>query len=285
MRRSAVLVLGLAAVLGGCGREPYSQSSPDAVIATAKAMVANGDAEQLYKLIHADNPEMREVLRRIGGVLGNLQDLSVEVHRAFPEEIEALRKQAAEAAARGETTSLLSRMTGMGRGPGGRRARPSQQEQEQFFDRLSKEIFADPYGFLAENESRLTAVYMTDDIAALQWDNKPLFGLTMKEEQGRWSIVLPTNLPGVSEVMPRNREEYSIWGSLVKALDNTITDVRTDVTSGKAQSLEELGRLTGEKVVVPAGLCMLAYAKAVEERRKEKEAKTPDAKDPAPSGG
>lgn len=273
-RKLVMVVAAMALGLTACRREKYSQESPDAVLKTARLMIENGDAEELHRLIWAETPEMRTVYKKLGTVLGSLQDLSVDVARVYPEDVEKLRKQAEEAAARGETSALLQRLapSPMAGRSQARRPRPSQREQEEMFSRLSKQVFADPYGFIMRNEARLTTVYMTDDVAAIQFDGKPLLGLTMTEQKGRWYIVLPTNLPVIADVMPRNRNEYSIWASLLTAIDNTIIDVRADVNSGKAQSLDELGRLTGEKIVVPAGLCMLAYAKAVEERRKEREA-------------
>jgi len=90
-------------------------------------------------------------------------------------------------------------------------------------------LFADPYGWLDRNASRLTTVKLADDIAAVMVDNQPVMpplGLTMRlEKDGKWYIVLPTNLPVVSNFMPRTREEWSIIASVIKVVENVTVEL------------------------------------------------------------
>lgn len=262
----------LVALAPACTR--YDQSTPEAVIVAAKEMVKDGHAERLPDLVYAESKDMRDLLSRLGGVLGTLQDLARDVQVAFPEEIEAYKRQAEEAAKRGEATSFLQRVTGQALGAGGRRQRRfdgSPEEAEKMragFDTLMKDIFADPYGWLQQSEGRLTVSRegCPDDTAKLLWDGKPLLGIgiQLKNEGGRWSIVLPIP-PGV---MPRSADSWEILGSGLEVVDKMLADLRQDVRSGQVRRLEDLAHNAGEKAFLPAVLIALSYGKLKDAERK-----------------
>ncbi len=273
-------MVGVTLVVGGC-RRGYDQSTPQAVLQTAKQMVQKGDASRLPELIYADNPKMRQFLEEIGVVMGSLQDLGKAVQKAYPEEIAKLKAEAEESAKKGEASSFISRMAGqatqqMGVGGLGKRApkgtTPADPDaMRKTFDNAMKEVFADPYGWIASNETRLTAQTVADDQAVILWDGKPALGigLTMKKsDDDRWYIVLPTNAPGVAQIMPKTDESWEIMGSLMDVFDNMLHDLTKDVESGKARKLDNLATMAGEKAFVPAVMVFFAYSQAIQADKK-----------------
>lgn len=264
----AFLAASLGASLSGCDN-PYSQKTPDDVITTARLMVERGDADRLTDLLYAENKQMRALLEQLGTVFGHMQTLAEAVAKKYPEEVAKLKQEAEEAAARGEASSLLARLAGAG----GRRARGQAGEQaQQQFNQLVKALFADPYAFLRDNSGKLSTSAIDDDRAAVLWDGKPVFpplGLLLQRQNGKWYAVLPTNLPGVSGVMPRNDEEYEIFGAIIESIDNMLIDLTEDVRAGKARDLEEVSRKAGEKAFIPVALAAFAYSQAVEARKKQ----------------
>lgn len=272
-------------MLGGCSR--YPQDTPSATLASARKMVQEGHAEKLQQLLYAENPQFRRVLKRLGVLLGHVQDLGRTINEKFPAEVAELRKQAEEAAKSGEASSLIGRAMMGELGGGRRRGGPSvdPDQTRASIDRFFKELFADPYGWLERSENRLSTVTIADDSAAVLWDEKPIFppiGLSMREEGGEWYFVLPTNLPGVSNVMPKNDTEYDIWIKLVTVIDKVVIDLEKDVKSGKVKDLRALSEAAGEKAFIPVAIGVVAYGKAVEAR--EKEAKAAANSTPAPAG-
>jgi hypothetical protein len=147
-----------------------------------------------------------------------------------------------------------------------------------------KEVFADPYGWLERSEGKLTVTRdgQPDDMAALLWDGKPVFGvgLSLKQEDGVWYIALPTNIPGLGRIAPKSADSWEIMGEIMEIFDNTLKDLRDDVHKGRITRLEDLAAKAGEKAFVPAALGLLAYEKVKEAERKEAKA----AAAPAPSG-
>ncbi len=94
---------------------------------TAKKMVEKGDADRLPDLIYADSKHMRELLDQLGIVMGSLQDLGRAVQRAYPDEIEKLKREAEESAKKGDASGFIARLAGqagqqMAAGGGGRGA-------------------------------------------------------------------------------------------------------------------------------------------------------------------
>jgi hypothetical protein len=300
-RLALVVMLALPLLVGaggtwGCGRE-YSQATPDDVLQSARAMVENGDVHRLPDLLYAETPELRKLMTQFGKVLASMQSLALELHKAYPDEIAEIKKQAEEAAARGEATGFVGRMMSQAaptrRPPAGRRtgrnqaqaAAPANPESmQQSFNQMAKELFADPYGWLERSEGRVSTQKVADDLAAIMWDAKPAFGvgLLMKEEGGKWYITLPTSMPGISQMLPSSEETWQIAGSLALALDNAIKDTQREVKAGKHPTMEDLARSVGEKAAIPAIAIMYAYQRATrverqEQRQRDREAAAPPA--------
>jgi len=256
------------------------RDTPEATIASLKKTIEDGRADRLGDFIYdGGDPEMRKLLRRVGVMTGNLQKLGTAVQTKFPEQVAKLRADVEAAAAEGRATSLLSQIapqTGgiqIGRG---RRKPPSAKEQEQrqeAFNNAIKSIFADPYGWAEDAEKRLTTTFLTDDSVALLWDGKPIMpplGMTMKQgEDDRWYFVLPFNAPGLGSFMPKNATEYKVFGSVIRTMDNVVIDVTKDVTEGRVDSIDALGRTAGEKAFIPMVMVFAAYGNLVEDRRRE----------------
>lgn len=280
MSRPATFVLVIAAALviatmPGCKRR-YQQDSAQAVVESARQMVADHKAERLTDLIYADGPEMRRLLNQVGGLLGSLQDLALAVQEAYPDEVAEIRREALEAAERGEADDILSRVfTGSRGGPN------RGQDPGDIINTIVLTFMIDPYAFLDEQEDRLTSVPIADDMAALQWDGKPIFGpmigLSLRETDGKWQVVLPTHLPPVAEVLD-DPDMRQLLGDLMATLENAVDDVRKDVESGEARTLEQAASHAGEHAALPAMMVFFAmgkYQEAVEdEKRAAREAES-----------
>jgi hypothetical protein len=124
------IALAAAALLGGCSKE-YSQDTPDAVVATAKKMIENGDAKRLTELVYADSKDMRRLLNQMGRTMGSLQDLASAVQKAYPKEIEKLKADAEEGREKGRGIELHSEDGRPGHGPGRRRPPPRRPARRQ----------------------------------------------------------------------------------------------------------------------------------------------------------
>jgi hypothetical protein len=286
-----VLGLGFLSVAGTrfLLHQDYPQGTPEEVLASARKMIENGDAHRLPDLVYADTPQMRGLLNELGQVLGSLQDLATQVAAAYPDEIAALTAQAEAAAKSGQATSFIQRLAGEASANMGRRGRDRRNADpaamRKLFDNAAKEVFADPYGWLARSEGRITVQTLTSDTAAILWDKKPVFGvgLMMRESEGSWYISLPTNMPVVSRAMPKSEESWMIMGNLMDVFDNTIKDLTKDVRSGKIAKLDDLARKAGEKAFIPAAITVFAFSKAMEAERKEQKARQ-QAATPKPAG-
>jgi hypothetical protein len=288
---ATVLMVPVMMTLASCG-DSFDRSTPEGTIAAAKQVVADGRADRLGRFIYAENEDMRRLMNRLGVFLGNVQKLGATVQEKFPEEIEAMRRAAEEAAARGETTNFFSQLAGqMNRGSqnaarGGRGNRrggpPGGQDSARMrnaFDALMKQVLADPYAWAREVEGaadRFSTVTITDTTVALQFDGEPVLapiGMTMRQaEDGKWYFVLPTNLPGVSNFMPKTKEQYQIFGGLIKVFDQVVIDLRNDVENGRIQNLDGLASAAGEKAFIPIAMTFFAYTRLTEAQRKERQA-------------
>jgi hypothetical protein len=255
---AALVGLGLA----GCGRESsYSQETPDDTVRSAVAMVRGGDTARLDDLIYAENDRMRAVLMRLGDLFGRLQGLAAAVQARFPEELAELRTEAADAAAEGRAGDLVF---SFGRG----RPRPGQEEAMQ---QAAVALLADPYGWIDRNAARLSTLRLTDDLASLTLDDKPVLppiGVTLRLDGGRWYFALPTNLPVVSNYMPRSDTEWAIIGSVIKVLDRAVQELTVDVREGRVGSLAALGDRIGEKAIWPGMITFIAYSREMDVRRR-----------------
>lgn len=153
---------------------------------------------------------------------------------------------------------------------------------EQAFNDGVKRIFADPYGWLRESENRLTVEMVNDNTAALLWDGKPILapiGMVMKkDERDNWCFVLPTNIPGLSQFMPKTDKEFMLWGSIIATFDNVAVDLTKDVREGRLTSFDSVATKAGEKAFIPAAMTFAAYGAYVEAKKKE----TADAKTDSP---
>lgn len=269
-------------VLGACTRDPYPQGTPQETLASAQLMVKNGEAEKIPRLVHADNPDMRRWLNTVGRLMGDLETLSGSIRERYPQEVEALQARAVQAAKEGRATSLIGQLVqqsrgaakgGVGLGPGrgsrGAQARERSQIKDDFNDGLAR-LFADPYAILSDAEGRLTVEEVDDETAAILWDQKPVLpplGMVMrKEEDGKWFIVLPTNVPGAEKFLPKDSEQWEILGKLVVTLDKMTVDLDREVRDGRHANLQAVSRRAGEMTFVPAVMVVYAYGKYAEEK-------------------
>lgn len=261
--------------MGGCSNE-YERNTPEATIQTARQMILNGDGKRLGELIYADNEDEARLMRRVGRMLGNLNDLGDAIQEKFPADVAKLKARAEENAKSGKGGTMVNRvfsqMAPQQRGRSQRGQRPGQQT-EQLFNDLLKTIFADPYGWLKESEEKITTAYMTEDLVAVLWEGKPIMppiGVTMrKDAKGQWAFVVPNNLPGIRDFWPKTQDEFQIWGGLVQVFDNVVIDLTKDVREGRASSLDDVARRAGEKTFVPAVITVFAFGQLQEAQKKE----------------
>lgn len=276
MKFAPILFALSALVFAGCGNKAtYSQKSPDAVVRTARLMVENGDVAKLPDLIYAHETDMRLVLNRLGVLLGDLQELATELQNRFPDEVDELKTQAEEAAARGESSSIFGLLGNVMGGPQGAmaaRRRPGRpdispnagRQMEQQFGNSLTALFADPFGFLRNAEAFLSTVEVDDETYAVLWDDQPVLapiGLLIRKDaaDGKWYIVPPTELPQVKEFMPKSREEYAVLAYLIKTVNMAVKDMTVDVRNGRLKNLEDVSRMAGEKAAIPAIMVFYAY--------------------------
>lgn len=297
-------LLGLVGI-AGCDRAeaPLTLDSPQATLETAEALVRAGRADRLVDLIHADDEQLRSLLNQFGRFLGELQSLAEAVEVAFPEEVAQLRAEAEALAKEGRAASLIDRLTGSPAGapggPGGSRGFGADlirnpdlrldtgaetrrsavnpfgggergRSRREAFGRIAQQFFVDPYAWLEDGRGRLETVYVSDTMVALTWDGKtilPPFGLVLIEgPDGFWRLLLPTQYPGVRRAMPQNEDEYAVYGSIVRTLENVIIDLRRDVEGGRVRNLTDLSDSAVEKIAIPAALVFFALSEVIDER-------------------
>lgn len=292
-RLSAIAAAGVLSVcmllLAACDRTPtYSQATPDDVIRSASQMLKDNRADLLTTLLFAENDDTRRLYRAVGVFLKHTQELAQALSAKFPDEVAKLRKQGEEAAKKGQATSLFGQLVqSQTRGKRG----PPGKDQQEAFNAALKRLFVDPYGSLDEGTARLSTVPVNDDVVAIMLDGKPMLaplGITMRKtkvnEREVWAVVPPLNIPGVANFVPRTKEEFQIWGSLIKTFDNVVVDLSKDVKSGTLKSLDAVSKRAGEKAFIPAAMTVFAYSQAMESRKKtaQKETHTAPANAPTP---
>ena len=257
-------------MIPACGRGDLDQSSPDAVLQTAKSLVEQGRADRLTDLLYAENDSMRAVLDEMGQVLGRLGSLATLLQERFPKELDELR-QAASASGATKAGSIFSQASAGIRAASGTVGPPPKATQD-LMESIAKQLIADPYAFLTTESGKLSTTSIADDRVAILYDAKPIIpiiGLTMQRRDERWFIVLPTTFPsrkGAVSILPKNEEGWEILGSLFDVFDNVLIDTIKEVETGKADSLEEVTRLLGEKAFLPAAMVVFAYAKVFEQK-------------------
>ncbi len=274
MRRTIVIgLVASLALLVSCEKRPvtYSQATPDAVVASARAMLKAGETKRFQELIYAEDDLERAFLVRVGNLMGHLQELAVEIQAKFPEEMKKLQAEAeakAKAAAkRGDATgagAMVNQLMAAGR-------QTSRDQRESIAQDLITEIFTDPYGWIEDQSGRLTTEMVTDDQAALLLDGKailPPVGLSMRLVGDKWYVVLPLNLPLISKYRPRTMPEWNMWASLVKIFDNAIIELRDEVRKGEVVGFSDVSRKAGEKIFMPAALAFVAVSKYYEKKFK-----------------
>ena len=281
--------IGLGSVLfGPKALRPYDRSTPDAVLEAARQMVLNNEAERLGELLYVDVPEMEGVYNRLGSVLGHLQDLAVAINDRFPEEVEAMRVKAEAEAKAGRGVGLLQQLGSTVSSGRSRRGPPAGADEDRW-NGVLQSIATDPYSWLTEAEGRLSYAWIDDERVAVLWDEKPVFppfGLVMQQDRGQWTVVLPLkSIPMASRFLPQTPDEYAIWGAVFQAIDNVVIDLERDVREGRLTSLSSLSRATGQKAAPVIAGCMIAYGKALEERRRREREAREAAKAPAVEAG
>jgi len=251
---------GLAALLIGAAiaytrvearPDPLPRQTPEAVIDSVFALVAEGRPGRISELIAAPDDDMRLVVQRLGYLLDSVHALSVVMQESFPHEVETLRQRAARGEVRGGVGALL------------RRPEPGQASSEAL--RL---LLADPYAALRDGRERITTVMIADDAAAVLVDGAPAFGvgMTMRYDEDAWWLELPLNIPVARRFMPQSPEEFQILASMIHVIENAVLDLTEDVRRGQAESVEDASRLAGEKAFAPIMICVVAYNRAMEVR-------------------
>ncbi len=261
-------VLAMAA-LWGCDRpKSYSQDTPDDVIRSAVEMIRDGQTQRLPDLIAADNDEMRRMLNRLGVLFGNMQKLASAAQDRFPADMAKIKAEAEQAALSGKGNSIIDAIRSggpPGRGPGGGGPGGDDAAVRDLVNRL----FADPYGWLDRNATRLTAEKVTDDQAMVLLDGEPLIpvvGLPMIERDGKWYIALPTGMPPLSLGWPRSKPQWDILRSLVTIIDKAVIEMTDDIRLGRVGGLDQLASKAQEKLIFPAALAFVAYQRELEVR-------------------
>lgn len=258
---AGVLWIAAAAMLCGCSREKeYSQDTPDDVLRSAVAMIQDGQTQRLPDLIAADNDEMRRMLDRLGVLFGNMQELAAAAQERFPEDLAKIK--AAAQADGGNSILDALRSGGGGGGPPG-------EDGERAVRDLVNRLFADPYGWLERNATRLTAEKIADDQAMILLDGEPLIpvvGLPMIERDGKWYVALPTNMPPLSMGWPKTRPQWEIIRSLVTIIDKAVIEMTEDIRQGRVGGLDQLASKAQEKMIFPAAMAFLAYQREIEVR-------------------
>ncbi|MGP1271864.1 MAG: hypothetical protein ACTS22_00875 [Phycisphaerales bacterium] len=248
----------------------YDRSSPDAVVDSLATMVETGEAGRIPELLFAESDPMRQALARLGRLIDELGLLAASIEREMPREVELLRKDAEEAAERGEATSLLSRFARGAMQQRRSRNRNAESNPGDAFNLAVRQLLAQPLGTLVESRERLTTMPLTDTTAALLWDGQPVlppFGVSMvlDESAGQWSIVLPLDLPFVSRFRPRTETQWQIVSHLFRAWENAARDVRLKIESGEIRTLDQAASEAGAMVMPPTLMIGVAYAKQMEE--------------------
>jgi hypothetical protein len=275
------LLGSVAVTLAACSREPgYSQSSPEATIATAKQMVRDGKAGLLVKLIQSDDENMGRCLNRVGHTLGSLQTLAKELNRAFPDDVRKLREEAAKQTSKSGIAGLSRTFTG---GRAGRREGAQSDAMNSTLTRL----FASPFEVLEEEGANLTALQLDNETYSLLYKNGPIVPgvpllLKRNPKDNLWYFVLPTDLPLVSGYFFKTPDAWRTYTGLVATLDNIVKDLTQDVRDGKVKSLSDTARVAGEKAFTSLPFAIIALDRLTAAERKARGLATP-ASVPTPS--
>ncbi|MCP4837285.1 MAG: hypothetical protein GY895_21275 [Phycisphaera sp.] len=239
--RPTVAGLLFCGLLGGCGSEDYDTSTPEAVMASARAMVENGDADRLPELIHFEPRDIEfddgvteasaieEVKGKLAELLGRLWRIGEELQVRFP----------------GEAMDTLNEAVVMVDAEGG----------GDWTD-IVGQVLANPYQFLDEGEGRIEILDLGDGTAAVLWDDEPALGgfVAMLETPDGWRASVPIELVRDTEYWPQTRWEWSVVASMLISIENALEDFENDVMSDRFRTLSQAsasaGRIVGESAVV-----------------------------------
>ncbi|MEO1717776.1 MAG: hypothetical protein AAFR76_11760 [Planctomycetota bacterium] len=268
------VVAGLFVIVPRWQERPrqYSHGTPEELVEAFATMVEEGDVDRIPELIWAEDEAMRQTLAQLGALLAEMRLLGLSVNDAFPGEVDRLRREAEEAAARGEATSLLGRLGQSAMpGRGNRGRRPGGQGDS--INLAIRALLASPYETLDEARDRLTVLEINEGLGGLMWDGQmvlPPFGMSAKQDlldggSGDWYIVLPLDLPFVSRYRPRTEQQWFIAGALMQAWRNAAVDIREGIESGSIGSLSEATSELGATVGVPTAMIAVAYSKQLED--------------------
>lgn len=248
----------------------YAHDTPERLVDSFATMVETGEVDRIPELIWAEDEAMRQALRQLGATLLELRLLAETVNEAFPEEVRQLRRQAEEAAERGEATSLLGRLGNSAMQGRRNRGRAGRSNTGDAINLAVRDLLANPYGTLDDARERLSVLEINEGFGGLMWDGQmvlPPFGLSVKQDEadGDWYIVLPLDLPFVTRYRPRTEEQWFIAGALMQAWRNAAADLREGVETGAIRSLDELASELGATAGPPTVLIGLAYSKQFED--------------------
>ena len=268
------VVAGLFVIVPRWQERPrqYSHGTPEELVEAFATMVEEGDVDRIPELIWAEDEAMRQTLAQLGALLAEMRLLGLSVNDAFPGEVDRLRREAEEAAARGEATSLLGRLGQSAMpGRGNRGRRPGGQGDS--INLAIRALLASPYETLDEARDRLTVLEINEGLGGLMWDGQmvlPPFGMSAKQDlldggSGDWYIVLPLDLPFVSRYRPRTEQQWVIAGALMQAWRNAAVDISEGIESGSIGSLSEATSELGATVGVPTAMIAVAYSKQFED--------------------
>jgi len=261
-------MLSFVSLLAGCGRD-YDHDSPEALLDATRQMVLEDDLHRLDELIHTKGDGERLVMERLARTAAALRDLGEAIAQTFPDEVERVRRRADEAVADGAVTGPIAR-TLTARAGSGRAVASGVGDRDRVregLDAVLGGLLADPFGWLERHGDRLEPVRVTDDLVALQWMDRPVVGLRLVEQDGLWYYSIPFDLPMIRAFAPQNDDEFAIWAELVAVVHNMLLDLEKEVRGGEHQSLESVATRAGEYALPAAVMVMIAYGKALEERR------------------
>lgn len=270
-----MIVPGVAIVMvcvAGCQKPAtvYDTSSPEAMAESMRQMVANGEPQRLIELIEAPTPELQPMVTQLGELLAAADSLRATLEERMPDEIASLRGRTADAGFDEYVSALFQGagqqgFGGLGALTGGA-GMPTPRgglSRERVRD-LSVMLLADTFRPLREKPEDLGVVQINDDLAALTWAGRPIFppfGVTARRTDEGWRIVLPIEGPAFGRFMPATPEEGEVLAGLIEVMQNAVADVERDVAEGRVTRVEGLSARATEKLVFPAGMTLLAYAR------------------------
>ncbi|MFG0331115.1 MAG: hypothetical protein ACF8PN_14605 [Phycisphaerales bacterium] len=252
LRRTArnILLLICCGLLAGCGRREYDQSTPDAVIYSLTAMIENGDVGRIPELVKADDENTQLLLARTGDLLRRVHALSITVREKYPDEVADLLETATEEGAR------LADEQGRQRG------------RSDWEDRFLTMV-ADPFATMREEMLLVEAVPVADDMYAITYDDKPIFGVGLileLDDDGKWYIAWPENIPGLRTAMPQTEQEWQIMHSIFQIVANGVSFAEEAIANDEVKSLDECTREIMEQVAPNLFFSWMLYEQAVDNR-------------------